>query len=107
MVTLIDMMESIVGDIPTAEEIAEPPIVEREDGSWLVDGAIDVDDLKDLLGADELPDEGDYQTLGGFIVLLIGRLPRAGDRVDWGGHRFEVVDMDGYRVDKVLISKPA
>ncbi len=105
LVTLIDMMEAIVGDIPTAEEIAEPPVVKREDGSWLVDGSIDIDDLKELLEVDELPDEGDYQTLGGFIVLLIGRLPRAGDRVDWGEHRFEVVDMDGYRIDKVLLSK--
>lgn len=105
LVTLIDMMEAIVGDIPTAEEIAEPPVVKREDGSWLVDGSIDIDDLKELLEVGELPDEGDYQTLGGFIVLLIGRLPRAGDRVDWGEHRFEVVDMDGYRIDKVLLSK--
>lgn len=104
MVTLIDMMEAIVGDIPTAEEIAEPPVIQREDGSWLVDGSFDIDDLKDLLDVDELPDEGDYQTLGGFIVLLIGRLPRSGDRVDWNGRRFEVVDMDGYRVDKVLVS---
>lgn len=105
LVTLIDMMEAIVGDIPTAEEIAEPPVVKREDGSWLVDGSIDIDDLKELLEVGELPDEGDYQTLGGFIVLLIGRLPRAGDRVDWGEYRFEVVDMDGYRIDKVLLSK--
>ena len=106
MVTLIDMMEAIVGDIPTAEEIAEPPIVEREDGSYLVDGSLDVDDLKDLLDVDELPDEGDYQTLGGFIVSLIGRLPRVGDRVEWEDYRFEVVDMDGNRIDKVLIAKP-
>ncbi|MBP9502097.1 MAG: HlyC/CorC family transporter [Candidatus Promineofilum sp.] len=105
LVTLIDMMEAIVGDIPTAEEIAEPPVVKREDGSWLVDGSIDIDDLKELLEVGELPDEGDYQTLGGFIVLLIGRLPRAGDRVDWQDYRFEVVDMDGYRIDKVLLSK--
>lgn len=106
LVTLIDMMEAIVGDIPTAEEIAEPPVVMRDDGSYLVDGSVDVDDLKELLDVNELPDEGDYQTLGGFIVLLIGRLPRVGDTIDWGDYLFEIVDMDGNRVDKVLISKP-
>lgn len=105
LVTLIDMMEAIVGDIPTLEEIAEPPVVRRDDGSYLVEGYLDVDDLKELLQADILPDEGDYQTLGGFVVSLIGRLPRVGDHADWGGYRFEIVDMDGNRVDKVLIGR--
>ena len=103
MVTLIDMMEAIVGDIPTLEEIAEPPIVRREDGSWLVEGYLDTEELKELLEVDELPNEAEYQTLGGFVVMLLGRLPRAGDWLEWGGFRFEVVDMDGNRVDKVLI----
>lgn len=103
MVTLIDMMEAIVGDIPTLEEIAEPPVVRREDGSLLVEGYLDVEDLKELLDVDLLPDEEDYQTLGGFVVLQIGRLPRAGDTVEWNHFRFEIVDMDGNRVDKVLI----
>ena len=105
MVTLIDMMEAIVGDIPTLEEIAEPPVVRREDGSYLVEGYLDVEDLKELLDVEELPDEGDYQTLGGFVVLMIGRLPRAGDHLDWHDYRFEIVDMDGNRVDKVLIER--
>ncbi len=105
LVTLIDMMEAIVGDIPTLEEIAEPPVVMREDGSYLVEGYLNVDDLKDLLLADELPNEEDFQTLGGFVVSLIGRLPRVSDHVVWGGYRFEIVDMDGNRVDKVLISR--
>lgn len=105
LVTLIDMMEAIVGDIPTLEEIAEPPVVMREDGSYLVEGYLNVDDLKDLLLADELPNEEDFQTLGGFVVSLIGRLPRVSDHVVWGDYRFEIVDMDGNRVDKVLISR--
>ena len=103
MVTLIDMMEAIVGDIPTLEEIAEPPIVRREDGSWLVEGYLDTEELKELLEVDELPNEAEYQTLGGFVVMMLGRLPRAGDWLEWGSFRFEVVDMDGNRVDKVLI----
>ncbi|MCL4803036.1 MAG: hemolysin family protein [Anaerolineae bacterium] len=105
MVTLMDMMEAIVGDIPTLEEIAEPPIVQREDGSYLVEGYLDVEDLKELLEVDELPDEEDYQTLGGFMVVLIGRLPRVGDHLVWQEFRFEVVDMDGNRVDKVLVER--
>ncbi|MBP6016705.1 MAG: HlyC/CorC family transporter [Candidatus Promineofilum sp.] len=103
MVTLIDMMEAIVGDIPTLEEIAEPPVVRREDGSFLVEGYLDSEELKELLGVDELPYEADYQTLGGFVVLMLGRLPRAGDWLEWNDYRFEIVDMDGNRVDKVLI----
>ncbi|MBP6789355.1 MAG: HlyC/CorC family transporter [Candidatus Promineofilum sp.] len=103
LVTIIDMMEAIVGDMPSPSDIAEPPIVRREDGSWLVDGLLDVEDLKTLLGTAQMPNESDYQTLGGFVVTQLGRLPRVGDIVAWGGFRFEVVDMDGNRVDKVLI----
>jgi putative hemolysin len=103
LVTIIDMMEAIVGDMPSVSDIAEPPVVRREDGSWLVDGLLDVDDLKMLLGTAQMPDEEDYQTLGGFVVTRLGRLPRAGDTYVWGGFRFEVMDMDGNRVDKVLI----
>ena len=99
----MDMMESIVCDIPSLDEIAEPPVVRREDGSWLVEGYLDVDDLKELLDVEELPDEEDFQTLGGFTVSRIGRLPRVGDHFNWVRFRFEVVDMDGNRVDKVLI----
>ena len=103
LVTIIDMMEAIVGDMPSPSDIAEPPIVRREDGSWLVDGLLDVEDLKTLLATAQMPNESDYQTLGGFVVTQLGRLPRVGDIVVWGGFRFEVVDMDGNRVDKVLI----
>lgn len=105
MVTLIDMLEAIVGDLPSLDEIAEPPIVRRDDGSFLVEGYLDVDDLKELLLVDDLPDEENYQTLGGFVVGQVGRLPRVGDVFEWGGFRFEVVDMDGNRVDKVLLGK--
>lgn len=103
LVTLFDMMEAIVGDIPSLAEIAEPPIVQREDGSYLVEGYLDIDDLKELLDVNELPDEADFQTLGGFVVVRLGRLPHVGDHFAWAGFRFEVMDMDGNRVDKVLI----
>jgi putative hemolysin len=107
LVTLFDLLEAIVGDIPTAEEVNEPPILQREDGSWLVDGLISIDDFKDAFAIDLLPDEGKYQTLGGFVVKMVGSIPAAGNHFAWGGFRFEVVDMDGYRVDKVLVEAAA
>jgi putative hemolysin len=103
LVTIIDMMEAIVGDIPSVSEIAEPPIVQREDGSWLVDGQLDVEELRELLDVNQLPDESDFHTLGGFVMTRLNRLPRVGDTFAWGDYRFEVVDMDGNRVDKVWV----
>ena len=103
LVTIIDMMEAIVGDIPSVSEIAEPPIVQREDGSWLVDGQLDVEAVRELLDVAQLPDESDFHTLGGFVMTRLNRLPRVGDTFAWGDYRFEVVDMDGNRVDKVWI----
>jgi putative hemolysin len=108
LVTLTDILEAIVGDMPTAEERAEPAIIEREDGSWLLDGMLPVEDLFDLLqirGQRPLL-SGNYHTLGGFVVHHLGRIPISSDYFDWQGFRFEVVDMDGNRVDKVLVVVP-
>lgn len=105
LVTLIDILEAIVGDIPTEDEIADPPVTVREDGSLLIDGKITIDDLREALNAGDFPDDDDYQTLGGFIIYTLGRLPRAGDAFVWSRWRFEVVDMDGNRVDKVLVER--
>ena len=106
LVTPTDILETIVGDIPEAGEGAEPEAVRREDGSWLVDGMMPVDEFKDLLQIGPLPGEAEhvYQTVAGFILLQLGHLPAPADHVDWGGWRFEVVDMDGRRVDKVLVT---
>jgi putative hemolysin len=105
LVTLKDLLEAIVGDIPSPDEEAEPEIVQRADGSWLVDGRLLIDELKELLRVDRLPNEeaGDFQTLGGFVMAFLGRVPSAGDRFEWAEMCFEVMDMDGRRVDKVLI----
>jgi putative hemolysin len=80
--------------------------VQRDDGSWLFDGLIPTPELKDRLALKELPEEdrGRYNTLAGMIMLLLGRLPEETDAVEWEGWRFEVVDLDGKRVDKVLAS---
>lgn len=105
LVTMNDILESIVGNIPTHEEKESPEVVRREDGSWLVDGMQAIDDLKDLVGVDELPGEGEdtYQTLGGFVMTQLGRIPRAGDKFIVDLVSYEVMDMDGNRVDKVLV----
>jgi putative hemolysin len=106
LVTLKDILEAIVGDIPSAEELAEPQVVQREDGSWLLDGMLPVEELKELLGIGELPGEeqGLYQTTAGFVMTQLGRIPAAAEHFEWGGLRFEVMDMDGNRVDKVLVT---
>lgn len=105
VITVRDVLEAITGEFgaPTDEDAW---MIQREDGSWLVDGMIPVHELKDRLELKELPEEdrGRYNTLAGMIMLLLGRLPHTADAVEWGGWRFEVVDLDGKRVDKVLAS---
>lgn len=103
LVTLNDILEEIVGDIPSIEELEEPQAVQREDGSWLLDGMLPVNDLKDIFSIKELPGEGIYQTLGGFVLMHMGRIPHEGNHFEWGELRFEVVDMDKNRIDKVLV----
>ena len=108
LVTINDVLEAIVGDIPTLEDEEDgPDIVEREDGSYLLEGMLSIEELKDLLDLNELPNEegGKYETLGGMIMAEMGHIPQAGEHFRWEGWRFEVVDMDGYRVDKVLTSR--
>jgi putative hemolysin len=104
MVTLTDVLEAIVGDIPALDEKGEPAATKREDGSWLLDGMMPVDELQMLLDLDELPeDSDDYDTVGGLFMAQMGRIPRTGDTFEWNDLRFEVMDMDGHRVDKVLV----
>jgi putative hemolysin len=103
LVTLIDIFQAIIGDIPTLDETVEPPIVQREDGSWLVDGIMSIDDFKKAFAIRTMPGEDKYQTLAGFVVFMLGSIPTTGSHFGWGEFRFEVADMDGYRVDKVLL----
>jgi putative hemolysin len=106
VITVRDVLEAITGEFSTPTD-EDAWAVQRADGSWLVDGLIPVPELKDRLELKELPEEdrGRYNTLAGMIMLLLGRLPRTTDSVEWGGWRFEVVDLDGKRVDKVLASR--
>jgi putative hemolysin len=101
-----DLLEAIAGEL--GEASAEDAwATQRTDGSWLMDGLIPAHELKDRLSLKDLPDEdrGRYNTLAGMIMLLLGRLPATADAVEWSGWRFEVVDLDGKRVDKVLVSR--
>jgi putative hemolysin len=106
IVTLNDLVEAIVGDLPMFDDQEEPLVVQREDGSWLIDGSLSTDELKTLLQRDILPQEdaGTYHTLAGFVITHLGRIPTSGDAFEWDGWRFEVVDMDGNRVDKLLVA---
>jgi putative hemolysin len=107
MVTLFDVMESIVGDISVHGGPVEPMAVQREDGSWLVDGMMPVDQFKELLDVDELPEEEriGYQTVAGFMLSQIGAIPQPGVHFVGEVYRYEVMDMDGLRIDKVLVIK--
>jgi putative hemolysin len=105
LVTLNDLMAAIVGDLPSLEDQEEPLIIQREDGSWLLDGSLDIHEVKDLFKKKSLPDEAtdNFHTLGGFVMHYLGYIPQSSEYFEWGGLRFEVVDMDGPRVDKVLV----
>jgi putative hemolysin len=109
LLTVQDVLEAIVGDLPAGGAAADRPAVRREDGSWLLDGGLAAAEVAGLLATRDLPGEveGDFDTLGGFVLARLGRIPAPGDRFAWGGWRFEVVDMDGRRVDKVLATPVA
>jgi putative hemolysin len=103
------VIASIVGDLP-AEPGEEPMIVRRDDGSWLLDGGLDLDTVLRTIDAEAIltnEDRQHYHTLGGLAMLALGRVPKTGDVFARGGHRFEIVDMGGNRVDRVLVSRVA
>ena len=100
LLTINDVLEEIVG----AMEFEEPQATQRQDGSWLLDGMLEVDEFKELFEFTVLPHEDEYETLSGFVMTLLGRVPAPSDNFDWNNYRFEVMDMDGRRVDKVLVT---
>jgi putative hemolysin len=106
LLTVTDILEGIVGDLGPLGVDGDRPAVQRPDGSWLLDGALTAEEVSDLLNMKLLPgaDEGLFETLGGFVMARLGRIPEVADYVEWQDYRFEVVDMDGNRVDKVLAS---
>lgn len=106
LVTLSDLMGTVVGEVLSG--VTETPLaLQRSDGSWLLDGLLPIDELKEVLGLSSLPEEdlGNYHTLGGFMFSQIGHIPKKTESFDWGGWRFEVMDMEKNRVDEVLARK--
>ena len=106
LVTLSDLMGTVVGDVLSGA--AETPLaLQRTDGSWLLDGLLAIDEMKQLLGIKELPEEdlGNYHTVGGFVIVHLGRIPKKTESFDWGGWHFEIMDMERNRVDEVLATR--
>ena len=99
LITLADILEEIVGAFEGG-----PQATQRQDGSWLLDGMLPNDEFKEIFNLRHLPDEEEYETLGGFVMMQLGRMPQAADQFEWNGLCFEVIDMDGKRVDKVQVS---
>jgi putative hemolysin len=103
-----DVLESLVGELPSPEApLAATDAVRRADGTYLVDGGMPVDEVKLLFQIAHMPGESEFDTLAGFVMFELQRLPRTGDQFEYSGIRFEVVDMDGMRVDKVLVHPPS
>ena len=103
VVTLNDVMSTVMGDLvgPADEE----QIVRRDEDSWLIDGVTSIEDVLHALSLDELPHTGEYETLAGFLMVMLRRVPRRTDSVSWGGYKFEVLDVDSYRIDQVMVSR--
>jgi len=110
MVTLSDVMSALVGDVTVIGEENDPDAVQRQDGSWLLDGGVDLDRFRDLMNTDvRFPDEGTgaYHTLAGFVLYQFGYIPKTSEFFEWGNYRIEVVDMDGNRIDRILVAQLA
>lgn len=107
LVTLNDILEAIVGEFPDAADTSEPMIKQREDGSYLIDGSLTIAEFKKYFDVKHLPGEEDdwYQTIGGFVMTHLGKIPRVADHFEWNGLTFEVLDMDRNRVDKLLVKQ--
>lgn len=100
LVTIVDIVSEIIGEIANAG----PQATQRQDGSWLLDGMFSIEDFKEKFNIHSLPDENEYETLAGLVLFLMGRVPKAADQCDWNGLRLEIMDMDGNRIDKVLVT---
>ncbi|MDI9856152.1 hemolysin family protein [Comamonas sp. 17RB] len=104
VVTLNDVMSTVMGDLVTPDD-DEQQIVRRDAHSWLIDGVTPIDDVLRALNLEEMPHAEEYETLAGFLMVMLRRVPRRTDSVNWGGYKFEVIDVDSYRIDQVLVSR--
>lgn len=104
IVTPTDILVAIAGDLPEDVSDLEDSVVQREDGSWLLDGMIGVDEAERVLGRKGMRGDEDFETLAGFVLARLGQIPQIGDHFLWDGLRFEIVDMDGRRIDRILVA---
>ena len=104
VLTLNDVMSTVMGDLVSPPD--EEQIVRRDENSWLIDGVTPVQDVLRALDLDALPHDEEYETLAGFLMVMLRRIPKRTDKVTWGGYTFEVLDVDSYRIDQVMVSRP-
>ncbi len=104
VITLNDVMSTVMGDLVGLQD-EEQQIVRRDESSWLIDGVTPIQDVQRALDLDILPHADEYETLAGFLMVMLRRVPKRTDRVDWGGFSFEVMDVDSYRIDQVMVTK--
>ena len=104
VVTLNDVMSTVMGDLVSASE-EEEQIIRRDEHSWLIDGVAPIEDVMRVLQLDEMPHDDEYETLAGFLMVMLRRVPRRTDVVTWGGYKFEVLDVDSYRIDQVMVTQ--
>lgn len=105
IISLTALVEEIIGELSAPVQEEDPPIIQQEDGSWLADGTLNIDDAQKALSLNILSEDGDFHTLAGFVLSLAGELPKVGDSFDYNGYRFKVADKDGNRIDKLIITK--
>ena len=102
IITLNDVMTTLMGDRSAG---LEEQIVARDENSWLIDGATPIDDVMRVLDIDEFPQSGNYETIGGFMMFMLRKIPKRTDSVKFSGYKFEVVDIDNYRIDQLLVTR--
>ncbi|MBJ2155636.1 hemolysin family protein [Variovorax sp. IB41] len=103
VITLNDVMSTVMGDLVTMPD--EEQIVKRDENSWLIDGVTPIQDVQRALQIDELPHADEYETLAGFLMVMLRRVPKRTDSVTWAGYTFEVMDVDSYRIDQVMVTR--
>jgi len=105
VITLNDVMSTVMGDLVGPQQDEEQQIVRRDENSWLIDGVTPVQDVQRALDIDTLPHADEYETLAGFLMVMLRRVPKRTDSVDWSGYTFEVMDVDSYRIDQVMVTR--
>lgn len=106
VITLNDVMSTVMGDLVGPQD-EEQQIVRRDENSWLIHGVTPIQDVQRALDIDVLPHADEYETLAGFLMVMLRRVPKRTDRVNWSGYSFEVMDVDSYRIDQVMVTRTA